>query len=58
MLETARDLIHVICSVRAQPASQKLLNPFDFYRNLRVTNPSNYIHDLSYLRLSPEVWSL
>lgn len=48
MVETARDLIRngdmFQCVLSQRFSAEVTGNPFDFYRNLRVTNPSNYLY--------------
>ena len=62
-LETARDLIRngdmFQCVLSQRFSAEVTGNPFDFYRNLRVTNPSNYLYfydfgDYQIIGASPE----
>ena len=63
MVETARDLIRngdmFQCVLSQRFSAEVTGNPFDFYRNLRVTNPSNYLYfydfgDYQIIGASPE----
>ena len=67
MVETARDLIRngdmFQCVLSQRFSAEVTGNPFDFYRNLRVTNPSNYLYFYdfgAYQSLEPvqKVWFL
>ena len=67
MVETARDLIRngdmFQCVLSQRFSAEVTGNPFDFYRNLRVTNPSNYLYfyDLGIIKSSVlvlKVWFL
>ena len=61
MVETARDLIRngdmFQCVLSQRFSAEVTGNPFDFYRNLRVTNPSNYLYfyDLGIIKSSVPV---
>ncbi|HEU5559966.1 TPA: anthranilate synthase component I [Streptococcus pneumoniae] len=63
MVETARDLIRngdmFQCVLSQRFSAEVTGNPFDFYRNLHVTNPSNYLYfydfgDYQIIGASPE----
>ena len=63
IVETARDLIRkgdmFQCVLSQRFSAEVTGNPFDFYRNLRVTNPSNYLYfydfgDYQIIGASPE----
>jgi len=63
MVETARGLIRngdmFQCALSQRFSAEVTGNPFDFYRNLRVTNPSNYLYfydfgDYQIIGASPE----